>query len=388
MMTKNSRTFGMISLALFTITACSETIIREIPAESQDVSSSEQTPLTPLTTANGQTSGQTTASTISTTTASGQSSTNTPVTPPNTLLDDTIEATQETPSVVAATSLINLADTQDGAIVGLPGMAVDCTNTIPCRWISEDEGFSVTVTNVDNIASLGRLAIQFRVNTLHDTSVSLSTSPRATDSEGVAYTVASQSLGLGNGISPSSLIAGIPITGALEYASGAEATTIAIAGISALDNGYLRDAAFLNLPVGSVQLASVDCALSLPCTLELPDEQSSITLLSAGGFSTTGSLVANFIVEVSSDTMVALDGGATAFGDEGTVFEGRTHTLGTEHNYAKVSQLARAGASLPGTVNFSRTGTRPLTLDQLHLILYKDSPVPRWNPTFSNVPLI
>ncbi len=377
----NRLIFGLVSLTLLSISACTETVVREIPANSLDALSTEQSPVTP----GSQASPQTTTDPLTPSTSTGQAGTASPQTPASTTqLDDELESQ----AVVAATSLINLSDVPDDSVVGLPGAPVDCENATPCRWISDDEGFSVTVTNADNIASLGGLSVQFRVDTLHDTSVSLSTSPRATDAQGVAYTVTTQSLGLGNGISPSSLVAGVPITGALDYDMAAESTTLAGAGISILDNGYLRDAVFMNLPVGSEQLANVNCAFTLPCTLVLPDEQSSITLLSAGGFSTSGSLVANFIVEVLADTQVALDAGATAYGDEGSVFEGRTHSLRNEQGFGKVSQLSRAGSPLPGTVNFSRTATRPLSLNEIHLILYEDSPVPRWNPTFFNVPLI
>ena len=380
----NCLNFGLISLTLISLSACTETVVREIPVSSQNAVSAQQSPLTPLDTANGQSGQPATVSTPSPSTTPTQSITTSPQLPLTTELDDSLEPQ----TVVAATSLINLSDTQDGSVVGLPGVAVDCEDTLPCRWISEDEGFAITVTNADNIAALGGLSLQFRVNTLHDTSVSLATSPRATDAQGVSYIVATQSLGLGNGISPSSLIAGIPITGALNYSNGAESSTLALAGISVLDNGFLRDAVFMNIPVGSVQQANVDCAFSLPCTLTLPDGQSAVTLLSAGGFSTSGSLVANFIVEVSADTQVALDAGTTAYGNEGSVFEGRTHSLRNEQGFSKVSQLARAGSPLPGTVNFSRISTQPTSLTEIHLILYRDSPVPRWNPTFFNVPLI
>ena len=143
----NCLNFGLISLTLISLSACTETVVREIPVSSQNAVSAQQSPLTPLDTANGQSGQPATVSTPSPSTTPTQSITTSPQLPLTTELDDSLEPQ----TVVAATSLINLSDTQDGSVVGLPGVAVDCEDTLPCRWISEDEGFAITVTKLTTL---------------------------------------------------------------------------------------------------------------------------------------------------------------------------------------------------------------------------------------------
>ena len=84
---------------------------------------------------------------------------------------------------------------------------------------------------------------------------------------------------------------------------------------------------------------------------------------------------------------VAVDAGATGTGDDGTRFEGRTHTLGPLNSHEKITQESIANTGTSGSVNFFRTETTPDSLALLSLVLYEDAPTPRWNPQFISVPV-
>ena len=68
-------------------------------------------------------------------------------------------------------------------------------------------------------------------------------------------------------------------------------------------------------------------------------------------------------------------------------FEGRTHSLNGVTGYKTVRTEAYSGYGMSGAVNFSRNSATPTMLNELSLILYQDSPVPRWNPLFVNIPV-
>ncbi len=280
-----------------------------------------------------------------------------------------------------------LLDPETNTTVGVPGVEVDCEQTLPCSWLSDDLQFSLSVTNADNIATLSRLSINYSILTAHDTQVFVSRAENAQDANGTLFRAADQSLGGGNGGTPQGVVAGSSIQGTLNFDAGSTSDSISQWSIAILDGGLLRVAKFANLPVGTVTSAKADCQNTLPCTWTTPSNDVAITLLSVGGISIGSRLTANFSVETTVNTGVAVDAGSTAFGSEGTVFEGRTHTIVSETNFEKVTATAIAGLSLFGSVNFFRTESVPTSLQQISLIIYPDQPVPRWNPQFLNVPV-
>ena len=209
----------------------------------------------------------------------------------------------------------------------------------------------------------------------------------AVDSESIRYAITNLTLDGGNGGAPITVQAGRSILGVVNYSEGTPSNSLSYWSVSLLDGGLLRKALFSNLPVGPVTSDYAQCNVILPCVWVSPDSQVTITLLSVGGFAGNGRMTANYLIQTSRDMSVAVDAGATAVGDDGTRFEGRTHTLGLLSSYEKITQEGIANIGTSGSVNFFRTETTPNSLVHLSLVLYEDAPTPRWNPRFVSVPV-
>jgi hypothetical protein len=273
-------------------------------------------------------------------------------------------------------------------IVGAPGATVDCAQSLPCRWVSDDLQFAVTLTNADNIASRGRLSIQFSINTLHDSQVSIARPDQAIDSSDQTFQPENQALGDGNGVSALPVTAGSALTGSINFDQASADNLISLWSITLLDAGIIRSASFSNLPVGSATEQIADCMNVLPCIWESPGQDVTITLLSVGNQSTANRLTANFSLITNSDAAVAVDVGSSAVGIDGTRFTGRTHSLAGSTSYEKLSTTTRSFAQLAGSIYFYRTDSTTESLQDLSLIIYKDEPIPRWNPRFTAVPVL
>ncbi|NND89874.1 MAG: hypothetical protein HKN42_03345 [Granulosicoccus sp.] len=276
----------------------------------------------------------------------------------------------------------------DGGVSGVAGQSVDCQNTVPCQWISSDRQFTVSVTNADNIASRGRLSVKFSVSAMHDTQLVIGSVDEAVDSGFNRTRVADMILAEGNGNTPVSMLSGGTVTGTVNFSESITTNSLSNFSIAILDNGMIRKATMMNLPVGPVTSDFAQCNYTLPCIWASPDQQVIITLLSVGGYTGNGRLNANFQVLGAQDMTVAMDAGATAIGDEGTRFSGRTHALATVNGYDKVTAEAIANIPISGSVDFYRTDSRPNSLVTLSIVLFEDSPAPRWNPRFDSVPVL
>ena len=281
----------------------------------------------------------------------------------------------------------NLTPLDTNTVVGEAGAIVDCQQQLPCRWVSDDSQFSITATNADNIGERSNLSVNYQVDTLHDTSVQLSGSSEAIGANGTHYSLTRQALGNGNGIAAHGLEAGASLTGSLTYDRTATSASLFRWSVTVLDNGFARTAVFQNIPVGPVTSPSADCSWVLPCSWISPDGDVTITLMSAGGFAGAGRLTTNFTIDTTRGLSIVLDAGATAMSRSGTRFEGRTHSLGTDSGYQALTQSTIAGAAVAGSVSFHRTDTQPSQLLELALVLYEDTPVPRWNPVFLHLPV-
>lgn len=272
-------------------------------------------------------------------------------------------------------------------VSGTPGEVADCALALPCRWSSEDGGFAVTVTSGDDVGPRGTLAIDFRVDTLHDTELLFGGGAEAIDASNARYAVVARRLGEGNGNAPLGVLAGAPVEGRLEHASAAGRTSLTSLRIGLVDNGLVHEASFANVPLGPAASTVADCAFSLPCTWTSADGLASVELVSAGGLLDQRRLTAGFTVTTSDGSAVALAGGH-AVGVDGTELTGRTHSLGTTSGFESVTATTVAGLPRAGTVDFNRAATTPAALLALRLDLYPDAPVPRWDVAFSNVPLL
>jgi len=271
-------------------------------------------------------------------------------------------------------------------VSGTPGQIVDCAFVVPCRWLDADAAFAVTVTSVDDTGAQGGLSVAFGVAATHDTEVSFGGGSAALGADGARFQPVARVLGGGNGIAPTGLLASESLEGHIDYATVAAGTELARWSVALTDNGFVREAVFVNLPSGPAPSASVDCALDLPCTWLAGDGGASVTLGSAGGLDSARRLSTGFSVTTVEATALALEG-ASAVGDDGTPFDGRTHTLGTANGFAKIAATTVAGLPTAGSVSFARTGSSPAALSRLELALYRDAPVPRWSIVFENVPL-
>lgn len=340
------------------LNACTETIIREV---------------TPNTTNDADT-------------ALGVGSNMVPVS--DTLTPSTIDTTSsDLVSIPTPTSSLLLEDPSSSLTIGTPGTTVNCTNLLPCRWVSADTQFALTVTSADNIASRSRLSVSYFIQTTHDSTVLISRIDEAIDSEGLVLRSEDQTLGESKGGIPVGILAGDQLQGTINFNMSATGNALNEWSISVVDSGVLRTATFSGIPLGSLTTAEADCNFTLPCFWTTPDSDVAITLLSVGGISTNNRVSVNFSVEASTDMTIAVDEGSTASGSDGTLFDGRTLGLGVMTDYKKLTAAIRARSPYFGAVHFYRTPSIPAHLHQLSLVLYQDKPVPRWDPMFINVPL-
>ncbi len=142
----------------------------------------------------------------------------------------------------------------------------------------------------------------------------------------------------------------------------------------------------MNLPIGTPDAAAVNCADVLPCQWVSTEKDVVLTLVAVGGYSANGRLNVNFNITTERAMDIVLDAGTAAVGENGELFEGRTHGLATENGFMKVKASAISGATIPGNVSFFRTPEPPIGLRSLDLVLYEDAPTSRWNPQFINLP--
>ena len=383
------RSFSIALLLLGTalLGGCTETIYREVPQGTQ---------ATPTGTANGATgdtptvpSNMTEGSPTSPIAGGGSSQGDGTTVPVAGAGTDPVTSPGTNPIFADGSSPIvsSLLDAPEGTVTGTAGAIVDCQLKLPCRWVSADTQFAVTVTNADNIATRERLSVNFSVSVLHDTQIIVGSVDAALDSAGRSNQAADMMLGEGNGNVPTNLMAGSTVAGTINYTSSASSNQLSSFVISLMDNGLPRQASLINLPIGTVTTDYADCNFILPCVWASPDGQVTITLLSAGGYASNGRLNANFQVRGTRDMMVALDAGAAAIDSNGIRYNGRTHLLGRLSGYDKLTAEAIAGIGISGAVDFFRSDSSPVSLARLSMVIYEDSPVQRWNPQFQSVPI-
>lgn len=280
-----------------------------------------------------------------------------------------------------------LEDPSNETVEGEPGVGVDCENTLPCRWISDDSQFFVTVTNADNFGAQDRLQLNYSLTAVHDTRVSVAGGGQALDDSGISFQPGTQTLGTRPSGVIQTLLAGATLDGAIVFSQGSESTSLSEWSITVLDGGVARQPSFTNIPVGTLTTDYADCALVLPCVWLTPQGDVSITLTSAGGYTINNRLSTTFTVQSATTIDVALDDGAVAVSSDGTEFNGRTHSLGIRQGAGKITAEAYAGLALTGGIDYFRNSAVPTALNEVSLILYQNSPVPRWNPKFVNVPV-
>ncbi len=244
----------------------------------------------------------------------------------------------------------------------------------------------MTVTNADNFGSRDRLQLNYTLETSHDTQVSVADAGQALDDTDVEFQPVEQTLGSDVSGNAQDLLAGSTVDGVVVFDEATESTTLSEWSITLVDGGVDRLPSFTNIPVGTMTSAYADCELVLPCVWLTPQGDVSITLTAAGGYTTNSRLSTTFVVQSATTINVALDAGAFAIDPEGTEFTGRTYRLGTSVGGGKITAEAVAENDLTGIVEYYRTTATPTVLDEVTLVLYQDSPVPRWNPKFVNVP--
>ena len=364
-----SRIKGLVVLAgCFFLSACTETIIREV---------------TPSTTTTGsESSVTTTGGTVGA--GSNMVPVDTTTTGSSTVSGTTTTTTSSPPTTISNTLL---QDPTNETTIGSPGVTVDCNDTLPCRWVSTDTQFSLTVTSADNTATRARLSVSYFITTTHDSTLTVSSVEEAIDNLGSAYRIEDQLLGSGNGGTPQGILAGDQLTGAVNFDRSASGNLLSDWSIAIVDGGVIRIPTFTGIPVGPITESRADCQYTLPCVWTTPDSDVAITLSSVGGLSTNGRVSVNFTVETAVALPFAVDQGSNAVGSDGTAFEGRTFSLGLETDFEKLTTTASARIPYFGSVNFYRTDTTPSHLLLLTLALYQDDPVPRWNPQYINVPI-
>lgn len=277
--------------------------------------------------------------------------------------------------------------TEESVTVGAPGETVNCVQTLPCRWVSADNQFEVTITSSDNIGVQDRLTIEYSIQTSHDTEIFISNAEAAVDGNGASFEPSALLLGESNGRAIVSVTAGTVTQARIEFDASSDASTLTNWTIGFSDAGLIRQPSFTGIPVSDATSLQIDCDGSLPCVWISPDKKATVTLLSVHNSGSTNQLTANFKIETAQDTTVAVNNGTFAIDTEGLSYMGRTHGFGLENSGEEVTATAFAGAFVAGNVFFFRTQSAPTMLQLLSLVAYEDKPVPRWNPEFLSVPV-
>jgi len=276
----------------------------------------------------------------------------------------------------------------DGTVAGSPGETVDCVDTLPCRWTSLDGAVAVTAGAIDHLGSLGELTIDFTVEASRDTAFSFAGAAELPSQGDDTTGVQRVTLGPGNGIAPVALVAGQALPGRLHYGAATDETVLPHWSVTLSEAGQVLDARFVNLPVALPVGQDVDCAGSLPCTWRTGDGNVLVTLTRVGGFATSRRLDIGFQLQSTRSRSVAMDAGSLARASGGFLYSARTHRLGPASGFGPISVQTVAGQPLQGSVDFFRATTVADQLSEVELELFEDGPVPRWRPTFLNVPSI
>ncbi len=392
--------------AALSLSACTETVYQPFPVTNTAVT---DTPVTesPATEATATPStgaqndpisstsvpGNATAATVTANNTSNSTTDESPTTLSNTVVSSNtstattaLDETSQVNALVANAVSLSTDTIHAPAVIGEPGAIVDCDLLLPCRWVSASEDLTLTMGNVDNTGTLGRLSIQYTVNASYDTELLLGNGSTALAAGGESYSLIQQSLGTGNGITPLAALAGEQVTGSATYDREASSNTLAGLTLTIVDNGLPRTVGFINLPVGTPNNVAVNCANVLPCEWESTQGDVSINLVAVGGHTANGRLNVNFNAVSQRDMDIVLDAGATAIGVSGEQYEGRTHSLGVETGFAEVKTTAPSGVMISGNVSFFRTAQTPNGLKSLDLVIFEDAPISRWNPQFINIP--
>lgn len=383
----------MVALGL--LSACTETIYQPYPASENGTAQGTTAPSTNVLSdqnTNASLPGNTAAVSAATNTSSSDQFESLSATAANVDTDtNTAIASAGANTAAVNAAIANAAGSSASTIytpqvIGEPGEIVDCDLALPCRWLSADEDFTLTVGNVGNTGSLGRLTVLYTLSTSHDTEMLLGNGSSALAPGGAEFNLIQQTLGDGNGITAQSVLAGENITGSATYDRESESGILAGWTLTVIDNGLPRTVGFINLPIDMPDTLAINCAGVLPCQWESSLKDAKITLFAVGGYSANGRLNVNFNLDTTRDMDVVLGAGATAVGSLGELFEGRTHGLGATTGFADVAATVSSGVTLPGNVSFFRTAKEPTALTSLDLVIYEDAPIPRWNPQFINLP--
>jgi len=287
--------------------------------------------------------------------------------------------------------------TRSGAlptVIGEPGQTADCAETVPCRWVSADGGFAVTVTRADNTGRDGRLELQLEITSTHDTTLDASLATDAIDNSGRRTAPVRVTLGDNRNSGAVELPAGQVLAARIDFDAAAFGTHLPDWNVRLNDNGSARQATFANLPHGPMTGPTIDCGGVLPCIWTSDDLTTTVALVVAGGFASARRLHVDFRVSVT-EPLALLAGPETVAtaasgGGIGTAgrFEVRALRLGGTVVDDSEGVTISAGAPVAGRVDFFRTVATPAMLATLALDLYRDAPVPRWRPSFANVPAL
>ena len=273
------------------------------------------------------------------------------------------------------------------AVVGAPGATVDCAGSLPCRWVGDDAGFAVTALRVDNTGRDGRLEMHLRIDTTHDTAIGIALAGDATagaaDAAPARVTFGDDRI---TGTRP--LAAGEPLEARVDFDAPFAAAALPAWSLLLDDNGVQRPATFANLPVGPLGGTAADCAGTLPCTWTSQDGLASIEIVGAGGFASERRLHVDFRVTLGDALDLVVGPETLAAGAGGAAFRARTQRLGAAALAIGEPVPVPAGVPMEGRIDFFRTPGSPSALETLTLDLYRDAPVPRWRPRFSNVPAL
>lgn len=315
----------------------------------------------------------------------------------NTHQADSLEITNQ-PDLIQIGASANLVPIQELVSTTLPilsdelsqlnGDIQNCLDTVPCTWTSSDQQAAVTIIRADNIATRSRLAIDYKITTLHDSSLLITQSSKASLSDGIELTsneiiFADESIS-----SPKQITAGNELTGVAIFNDSADSHSINSWNLTFLDGGTQRASSFTTIPIGTRAQYQADCEMILPCSWTDPERSMDITLINVTPQQATQGMELSFEIRTAFAETVFIKTGSTALGLNEIALDALGHSLGTLNSLDTLSMTTEPNNQLIGSINFYPTTAIPQGLEWLQLKMHNASNSPHWNPRFINVPTV
>ena len=286
---------------------------------------------------------------------------------------------------------------------------IDCASTLPCTLRSPDGAFEIVLSAADGEVADGSGAprADFAARALtRDVALGIDLASSLTaDGEVAAGTTARFGAGSARRADATTdaelvarhfLIPGLPINGHVAFADtrATEPATIDRLELVVHEAGVRTGLAFANVPWGPAASATVDCALTLPCTWSAPAGDATLVADAVGleRWHNATRTIVDWRAGAARELAFELADAASATTDEGDPLEYYGIELGgaTSRGEGPLDDVAGPDAPAAGRTVFRRAPPEAATALgtlELHLVERRAPRVPRWRVVLTNLPL-